>query len=125
MKNQQSFKGTVGSGQTDLAGGLREPQKPWAYTVGFFLGISTMPIVIAFSEYGSGLPALVFFCVWLGAGFWIWRNYRTKLEVWQAYLATHFICLRCGTTFRPNTIGGQESSQFTAELDQARNRRVG
>lgn len=103
MRSQQTAGGTLGKGQTVLAASFQEPRKPWASTIGFVIGLCTIPIVSAFSgrSTNSPVPVIGFLLVWLGIRYWIKQTYDIQLQKWQDKLEESFICLRCGEVFTP------------------------
>ena len=114
MRGQETVGGTIGKGQTSLAGSLKEPSKPWASTVGFIVGLCTLPI---FSGLAGGprssLPVLAFLLVWRGIRYWMSQAYEIKYQSWKDNLDENFICLRCGNIFSPPSDSGDRWSTLS------------
>lgn len=122
MNSQQSYTGMAG--QTKLAA-LKPPSKPWAFTIGFVLGLIALVIVGSITgKDGGAWSGVSFLAVWFGVGFWLKSDYQNKFTKWQDYLEENFICLRCGTIFRVGVDPGR-AQQVKEEKERASNRRLG
>ena len=127
LRGQKTVGGTIGKGQTSLTGSLKEPSKPWASTVGFIVGLCTLPI---FSGLAGGprssLPVLAFLLVWRGIRYWMSQAYEIKYQSWKDNLDENYICLRCGNIFSPPSESGDRWSTLSIERDiKFSNKRLG